>query len=74
MTSISNSQVINKHMDNYMDIGVAQIDITPESPIRLTGFAARTKSESNSVLQNLQSRIQQTAKRTHFVIFLEWQV
>ena len=56
MTSISNSQVINKHMDNYMDIGVAQIDITPESPIRLTGFAARTKSESNIVLQNLSAK------------------
>ena len=43
-------------MTSTMDIGVARIDITPESPIRLTGFAARTKTESDKVLNNLSAK------------------
>ena len=39
-----------------MDIGVAQIDITPQSPIRLSGFAARTKSEADKVLHKLSAK------------------
>ena len=39
-----------------MDVGVAQIDITPQSPIRLSGFAARTISESDKVLHKLSAK------------------
>jgi hypothetical protein len=50
------NQAIDKNMTTTIDIGVAQIDITPESPIRLTGFAARAKSESKKVLHNLSAK------------------
>src|SRR5699024_6142112 len=36
-----------------MKVGVSRIDITPETPIRLTGFAARGESETDSVYQKL---------------------
>ena len=39
--------------NGLMDIGVAQVDITPEGPIRLTGYAAREKSESKGVIHRL---------------------
>lgn len=50
------NQAINTNRTGTMDIGVAQIDITPETPIRLAGFAARTKSESEKVLHNLSAK------------------
>jgi len=39
-----------------MDVGVARIDITPEGPIRLAGYAARKKTESEGVLQKLEAK------------------
>ncbi len=39
-----------------MDVGVARIDITPEGPIRLSGFAAREKQETDSVLSRLSAK------------------
>jgi hypothetical protein len=45
---------INKH--KALDIGVAQTDITPDWPIRLAGFAARIKSETEEVLQPLTAK------------------
>lgn len=39
-----------------MEVGVAQVDITPQSPIRLSGFAARTKSEADRVLRKLSAK------------------
>lgn len=56
MMHILNPQEINKNMGNYMDIGVARIDITPENPVRLAGFAARTKSEASTVIQPLSAK------------------
>jgi len=39
-----------------MEVGVARIDITPEGPIRMAGYAARKKIESEGVLQRLEAK------------------
>ena len=36
-----------------MEIGVASVDITPEGPIRLAGYAARDKNESQGIIHRL---------------------
>ncbi len=42
--------------DGLIDIGVARVDITPDGPIRLTGFAARPKKESEGVIHRLSAK------------------
>jgi hypothetical protein len=42
-------------MHETMEAGVARVDITPDTPVRLTGFAARTKTETNKVLNRLSA-------------------
>ena len=42
--------------DGTMEVGVARVDITPEVPIRLAGYAARSKSETETVLQRLSAK------------------
>lgn len=39
-----------------MQVGVASIDITPKTPIRLAGYAARTETETDKVLQGLSAK------------------
>jgi Neutral/alkaline non-lysosomal ceramidase. len=39
-----------------MQVGVASVDITPEGPIRISGFAARGKSETDKVLGRLSAK------------------
>lgn len=39
-----------------IDIGVASIDITPEGPIRLTGYAARDRKETTDVIHRLAAK------------------
>ncbi len=39
-----------------MEVGVARIDITPEGPIRMAGYAVRQKTESEGVLQRLEAK------------------
>jgi len=39
-----------------MDVGVARIDITPEEPVRMAGYAIRSKAESEGVLQKLEAK------------------
>jgi neutral ceramidase len=39
-----------------IDVGVATIDITPEAPIRLTGYAARKQTPSEGILQRLHAK------------------
>ena len=39
--------------NGLIDIGVARVDITPDGPIRLAGYAARAKSESKGVIHRL---------------------
>lgn len=39
-----------------MDVGVARVDITPEGPIRLAGYGARPKSESNGIIHRLYAK------------------
>ncbi|TKK68477.1 hypothetical protein FC093_10125 [Ilyomonas limi] len=39
-----------------IDVGVARIDITPETPIRLAGYGNRTKSESEGVIHRLEAK------------------
>lgn len=41
--------------DNLWQVGAARVDITPDYPIRLTGYAAR-KKESEGVAQHLWAR------------------
>ncbi len=39
-----------------MEVGVARVDITPDGPIRLAGYGARVKTESDGVLQPLEAK------------------
>ncbi|MCC6288477.1 MAG: hypothetical protein IT249_11380 [Chitinophagaceae bacterium] len=39
-----------------MDVGIASIDITPEFPIRMAGYAARLSTEADSVLQPIAAK------------------
>lgn len=39
-----------------IEVGVARVDITPETTIRLAGYAARKKTESEGVLQKLEAK------------------
>jgi|GEM_PF-1012808 len=39
-----------------MQVGLARVDITPETSIRLAGYAARSKGESEGVLQKLEAK------------------
>jgi hypothetical protein len=41
LVSFFDSRFIYGQKDNLMDVGVAKIDITPEKPIRLTGYSDR---------------------------------
>lgn len=43
-------------VNRTMEVGVARVDITPEWPIRLAGYAARSKSESEGVLHKLSAK------------------
>ena len=45
----------NESADKTIEVGVAHIDITPEGPIRLTGYAGR-KSESEGVIHRLKAK------------------
>ena len=42
--------------DGIMQVGVARIDITPEGPIRLAGYGARVKSESDGIMMRLGAK------------------
>lgn len=39
-----------------MQVGVARIDITPDGPIRLAGYGARPKSETNKIIHRLSAK------------------
>jgi len=39
-----------------IEVGVARVDITPETTIRLAGYAARAKKESEGVLHKLEAK------------------
>ncbi|MBD1420891.1 hypothetical protein [Sphingobacterium chuzhouense] len=39
-----------------MEVGVARIDITPENPVRISGYAARDKAETDKVLHRLSAK------------------
>jgi hypothetical protein len=54
-TKISHSQSA-KGVEATMDVGVARVDITPDVPIRLAGYASRAKSETGVVLQRLSAK------------------
>ena len=53
---ISYSKATNKNIAATMEVGVAKVDITPQCPIRLSGFAARTKREADKVLRKLSAK------------------
>ncbi|MDE0084905.1 MAG: neutral/alkaline non-lysosomal ceramidase N-terminal domain-containing protein [Candidatus Poribacteria bacterium] len=41
--------------DNLIDVGVAQIDITPDYPIRLNGYGSR-RTESEGIIQRIYAK------------------
>lgn len=43
----------NKNGRNMIDVGIARVDITPETPITLAGFAARSKAETDQIIHRL---------------------
>lgn len=51
----SYSQITATHA-GLMQVGLARVDITPETNIRLAGYAARSKGESEGVLQKLEAK------------------
>lgn len=53
---LSSLDAVFAQQSKSMEVGVARIDITPEGPIRLAGFAVREKSESQGVLQPLSAK------------------
>ena len=46
----------NDAAGEMIDIGIARVDITPESPIRLAGYASREKTESEGVMHRLSAK------------------
>ena len=46
----------NARAGEFMDVGVARIDISPEGPIRLAGYGIRKKKESEGMLQPLAAK------------------
>ncbi|QHT72235.1 hypothetical protein GXP67_31485 [Rhodocytophaga rosea] len=47
----------NAKKDNStMQVGVAQIDITPQTPIRLAGYGSRKKAESEGIIHRLKAK------------------
>ncbi len=52
----SYSQPIHKDLNGSIEVGLAEADITPRTPIRLSGFGARSKTESDKVLQKLYAK------------------
>lgn len=47
---------IKRQVQQTIDAGVATIDITPETPIRLTGYGAREKSETTDIMHRLEGK------------------
>lgn len=43
-------------VQNKIDVGVARVDITPEGPIRLAGYGARKKTESEGIIHRLYAK------------------
>lgn len=60
LLSLLNLFHFNAHSQNgkgeYMDVGVARIDITPQGPIRLAGYASRDKSETEKAIHKLEAK------------------
>src|SRR4028119_2301590 len=52
---VSFSQKANT-INRTMEVGVARIDITPQTPIRLAGYGNRKKSESEGVINRLEAK------------------
>jgi hypothetical protein len=65
-----------------MHVGIAQIDITPQRPIRLSGFAARAQVETDKVLSRLYAKAiafgSDTEKPSVFItvdlIVIQWRI
>ncbi len=56
LCSSSYSQSPNGNVAGTMQVGIARVDITPVESIRLTGYAARGKGETSSVLNRLSAK------------------
>ena len=56
LISIGTLGQANTKANGLIDIGVASVDITPDGPIRLTGYAARGKSESKGIIHRLMAK------------------
>lgn len=39
-----------------IDVGIAKIDITPETPVRLAGYGSRDKSEFDGIIHRLEAK------------------
>ncbi|GAB3916852.1 hypothetical protein GCM10028826_33880 [Mucilaginibacter boryungensis] len=48
--------IIKTNAKGTIEVGVARIDITPETPIRLAGFGVRSKLETEEVLMRLNAK------------------
>lgn len=46
----------SRDTEGRIQVGVATVDITPDGPIRLAGYGARPKSESNGVIHRLSAK------------------
>ena len=46
----------SKPASGTMQVGLARVDITPDGPIRLTGYGSREKSESKGIIHRLEAK------------------
>lgn len=56
MCKVIYAQPAHKDINGAMEVGVARVDISPDGPIRLTGYAARGKEEATKVLSRLSAK------------------
>ena len=54
--SISYAQTNRDIIEGQMEVGVARIDITPDSPIRLAGYGARSNKETEKIIHRLEAK------------------
>jgi hypothetical protein len=54
--SFSYAQSQGDSMNGYVEVGVARIDITPDGPIRLAGYANRDKTETDKRIHRLDAK------------------
>lgn len=54
--TVSFAQSDGKVIEGQLEIGIARVDITPRTPIRLAGYAARGDKETDKIIHRLEAK------------------